>query len=113
MRDVMQQHRDSAAADEQHQPDEARHLGEGEPEARGERAIADRAGPCPALLTECRRDRRQQDQHDDHQQVLHDKPADDDVAAVGVDEVALPQRAHQHHRAGDRQRGAKDDGADA
>ena len=111
MGDVVQQHRDRPAADDQHQHDKAGDLGERNAEAGGERSVVDSAGSGAALRRERAGDRRQQNQHDDHQQILHHQPADDDVAAIGFDQVALLQAAHQHDRAGHRQRNAEHDAA--
>ena len=57
----------------------------------------------PVGAEEC----RHQHQHQHRQQVLHDQPADRDVAGRGVQVPAVGQDADQHDRAGDRQRNAE------
>ena len=52
--------------------------------------------------------RRQEDQRQDHREVLDDQPADRDAAVLRVELVALLERAQQHDGAGDREREAED-----
>jgi hypothetical protein len=52
-------------------------------------------------------ERRQQDERQDHGQVLDDEPADRDPAVGGVEGAAVLEDAQQHHRARDRQRQAE------
>ena len=53
--------------------------------------------------------RRQQDQGQDHGQVLDDQPADGDAAGAGIQGASLLERAEQDHRAGDREGEAEDE----
>ena len=95
-------------ADDQHDGDEGRDLGERDDERPGERH---EAGAC--LPLEDGRERGKQHKREDHREVLDDQPADRDAAALGLDQAALLHGAQQHDRAGDRERKPEHDaGAD-
>ena len=66
-------------------------------------------GPAAArlLLPDNGGDGRQHDKNEDHQQVLDDQPADSEMAALGLHQPPLLQRAGQHDGAGHRQRDAE------
>ena len=101
MGDIVQQHRDRPPADDQHERDEPDHLRDRQRDAC--RQFPD-IEPAAALarLADDGGDGRQQDQNEDHQQVLDDQPADRDMAALGLDQAPLLQGASQHDRTGDR-----------
>ena len=86
----------------------ASELAERDGERQGDRRHVQRP-PRPCDLGE----RRQEHQHQHHREVLDDQPADRDVAALGVEQAPLLQRAQHYYGAGDRQRDAEDQsGAD-
>ena len=77
-------------------------------------AAADLPGEAARVAAQHAGQRRQQDQRQDHGQVLDDQPADGDPAGAGIERAALLQRAQQDDRAGDREREAEDEaGAEA
>ena len=108
MRDVVQDPRDHAAADDQHDDDEGGDLGERERERdrQTSRARA-RSRGAGVGAAEQPAQRRQQHQRQDHREVLDDQPADGDAAALGLDQAALLQGAQQHDGAGHRERQAE------
>ena len=95
MRDIVQEPRDHAPADDQHERDEGGDLGErdGDDAAMPGRCRA--AREARAALG-CRRppsdagERRHEHQRQDHGEVLDDQPADGDPAAFGLDEPRAP-----------------------
>ena len=114
----VQHHRDQPAADDEHEADEGRELDHrdgddaaeadvaaGEALDEGDEGIGVRRDGAARELGEG----RDQDEREDHRDVLDDHPADGDAAAVAVEEVAVLQRLEEHDGRGDREREAEDD----
>src|SRR5690349_8325377 len=100
--------------DDQHDGHEGGNLGDGHQERGRDLGDLDAgsAGFAHAPI-EDRYQRRQQDQRQDHHEVLDDQPADGDAAALRVDDAAFLQGTQEHDGAGDRQGEAEGDtGAD-
>jgi hypothetical protein len=102
---VVQEPRDHALADDQHDRDKSRDLGDGDQQRRDQyRPIVGAGGGV-----ERGRQRRQHHEREDHGDVLDDQPADGDAPAIGLEQAALLQGPQQHDRARHRQRQAEDD----
>ena len=106
MGDVVQEPRDHALADDQHDRDEGRDLADGDQQRERQRRPVECGGRA---ALERRRKRRQHHQREDHGDVLDDQPADRDAPALGLEQPALLQGAQQHDRARHRQRKSEDD----
>ena len=65
----------------------------------------------PSPLFERAGERRQQHEGENRRDVLDDRPADGDVPAFGLHQVAVLERARENNGAGDRERQAVDDPA--
>jgi hypothetical protein len=104
VRDLPQEPGQQSAADEPHEGRESGDLGERQCESADEA----RVGDCVLSATvEPARERRQQDEREHHREVLDDQPADRDAAVHRCEQVAVLERADQHHRACDREREAE------
>ena len=105
-RDAREQPRDEPRAGDDHEDDEAADLAQRHADV--DRAAGRRrpASPVPPGAAPAR------EQHEDEhrQQVLDDQPADRDAALLGVELVAVLERAQQHDRAGDGEREARGPG---
>jgi hypothetical protein len=95
----MQEPWDHPSPDHQHEHDERHYLAVGEGQFLGEF----RERPGRRAAAQKTRNRRQQHQRQDHDDVLDDQPTDGDAPALRLDQPALLQRAQQHHGAGDRE----------
>ena len=106
-RDLPQDPGHDPLADHQHEDQEQGDLGQGERQRQA------RLPPpaCPARPRgsppEHAGQRRQEDQRQDHGQVLDDQPADGDPARRAVEHGPRLERAQQDHRAGDGEREAE------
>ena len=109
----MQHPRDQALAEQQHDQDECADLAQREQDGE---ADLPRLVPCEgaailrnliAQLGPC----RQEDEGEDHRDVLDDQPADGDAAAFGLHHVPFLKGAQQHHGGGDGEGEAEDDPA--
>ena len=117
---VVQHPGDEAPADDQHDADERSHLDEGQrqrdPHAvrvdpadetgRGHRIVGSRGIGTAA---EDAGQGRQQNQREDHGEVLDDQPPHRDAPLLALDQAPLLERAQQHDRARHRQGQAEDE----
>ncbi len=112
MGDVVEDPRDHAPADNEHERNEGSDLADGQRQGGGDggRARQTRRRGRPAFRQQTRQG-RQQDQRQHHDEVLDDEPADDDPPAVRVEQVALLEGPQEHDRAGDGQGEAEDEPA--
>jgi hypothetical protein len=97
----MQDPRNDAASDQQHQREKRGDLSDGERDRHQDRL---QVGAILQAAFQDRRQRRQHHQHQDRRQILDDEPADGDAAAFGIEQAPLLHRAQQHHRGGNRER---------
>jgi hypothetical protein len=105
MGDVVENPRNEATPDDQHDRHEGHDLAKGQ--GQGQDDAPDIGGGARHGIGKG----RQEDQGQHHGKVLDDEPADRDVAPLGFHEAALLQRPQQHDRTGDRERQAEDDAA--
>ena len=108
---AVQDPRDHAPADDQHQGHEGQDLADSDDEGAQDAAAqeAGRGLVGRRLAAQNAGQGGQQDQSQHHGQVLDDQPADRDLAASRLDQPPLLQRAQQHDGRGDRQGQAEDD----
>jgi hypothetical protein len=110
MGDPVQNPRDDAPPDHQHQTTKAATLASVSPrmpQSESTPTSADSAAPSPhrrRVAAEHAREGREQHEGEHHREIFHDEPADRDPPALGLDEALLLQRAQHHHRARDRER---------
>ena len=105
MRDVVQNFGNDALTDDEHQRDEGKHLGKRN--AHGAEDIVE-GGRSRAAGVQHAGQSRDQNQREDHREVLHHEPADGDAAALRCHQVAFLQCAGEHDGARDRKREAED-----
>ena len=108
--DLVEQPGHDPGAGHEHQRREDRRLAEGQGELAERSEARSRRGRRPSRRASGAM-RRQQDEHDDREQVLDDEPADRDAALGRVEVAAVHERPEQDHGAGDRDGQAEDEPA--
>jgi hypothetical protein len=99
VRDVVQDPRDEAPTDHEHQADEDGHLDDGQQQQTGQaqveaELVCDRIRNAGAVADALQVGQRgEQDQRQHHRQVFDDQPSDRDPAALGFHQPPFPDRA--------------------
>src|SRR3954451_328153 len=115
MGDVVQNPRDQAAADDQHQGDEGTNPDESDAESAPDRAWLqprEQRTPFPLvhrLAAHQPGKRRDEDERKDHGEVLDNEPAHGNAPALGLNEPSLLQDAQHDYGARHRERQSEDD----